>query len=505
MLKIRKNKAVSEVFGTILLIMISVSLFSVVYIVFLSIDIDESSLPVNIIGTVSDNNIILEHRGGESLHLKTKIILNLPNGEKDIITLKNEDFLDNNSKNDGRWGFGEKVVYKFNNMTNFSRFTPVDITVVDVESNSVIMKGIVQEARSADVKISMSVSDNKPRVGDNIKITIKISNDKGPSDADGIFIKDIIPGSLKVLNFNPSQGSFDVNSNIWDVGNIAVGSSATLEITVKVVSLGSISEFTQFALILDGSGSIDEDAWELMKQGIVSSIRNEDIFPHGGSVELTVIQFGVGAGGYCARVELGPIIVRHNNYEDIANQIAGITQGEGYTPMASGIYLAADTLLSSINYGGFNPKNRQVVLLVTDGQPNVVSEQAELCGDAFDGYPAGRAATEDARNYLINALSMTEDQDEFDIIGVEGNQPINKNWLRDEIAWPQPGWDSWPPPSSGWVHVVFSWQEFKDSIDDLFNILFNRIDNTAEMIESAYLDPNLKDSRAIVSIYPKEK
>ena len=202
-------------------------------------------------------------------------------------------------------------------------------------------------------------------------------------------------------------------------------------------------------------------------------------------------------------MEVAPVVVSYNNYQNVVNQIEDITQGKGYTPMAAGIYLAADTLASSTNFGGFNPDYRQVITLVTDGNPNVVSEQGELCGDNFDGYPEGQAAAEDARNYLLNTLSMTEDQDELDVVAVEGTQPINLSWLSDEIAWPQPGYTSWPPNGSGWVHHVLSWQEFANSIDDQFDILFNRIDNCAEFIASVYMDPNLKNNWACVSIYPK--
>jgi uncharacterized repeat protein (TIGR01451 family) len=502
MLKIMDKNGVSEVLGSILLIMISVSLFSVVYVTFFSIDMDQSSPSVSIIGSIYDNNVILEHRGGQALNLKTKVILDLSQGDKEIFTINNENYLENNSKEDGKWDFSEKVVYKLDNVTNYTRFSPVEITVVDIESNSIVMKGTIQEARTADVKISMSVSDNKPHIGDIITITVKASNENGPSDADWILVEDIIAGPLTFLDFSSSKGIFDPASNMWFVGNITVGSTETLEIKVRVDSAVPVSDYTQFALILDGSGSINNYAWNLMKQGLVTSIQNESMLPRDGSIELTIIQFGVGGGGYCSRVEVGPIVVRHSNIDDIVDQVSSITQGKGYTPMASGVYLAAETLLSSNNFGGFHPNHRQVILLVTDGQPNVVSEQWELCGDDFDGYPAGRAATEDARNYLINVLFMNEDQDEFNIIGVEGSQPINKEWLRDEIAWPQPGWDTWPPESSGWVNVVFSWEEFRDSIDDLFSIMFNRIDNKASMIESAYMDPNSGNNRAMISIYP---
>jgi uncharacterized repeat protein (TIGR01451 family) len=503
MIKIKNNNnAVSEVLGSLLLIVISVSLFTVVYVSFFTIDLDQSSPSVTIVGTINDNNLILEHRGGEPLNLKTKVLLEHSEGEREIFTINSENYLENKSKEDGDWDFSEKVIYTLDQITNYSRFSPVDITVVDIVSNSIVMKGTVQEARTADVKISMSVSNNKPMIGEIISITVTASNEKGPSDADGVIIEDVIPGPLKIIDFTTTHGNFNPDSNIWDAGNISVGSTAILVISVKVESAVPISELTQFALIIDGSGSINNRAWNLMKEGLVNSIENEDIFPHDGSVELTVVQFGVGGGGFCARVELGPIIVRQSNYEDIADQISDISQGKGYTPMASGIYLAGDTLSSSNNFGGFNPKNRQVVLLVTDGQPNVVSEQGDLCGDAFDGYSEGRASTEDARNYLINTLSFKDDQDEFNIIGVEGSQKINKEWLRDEIAWPQPGWDTWPPESSGWINVVYSWTEFRDAVDDLFNLLFNRIDNKASIIESSYMDPNSKNSGAVISIYP---
>ena len=123
MIKIKNNNnAVSEVLGSILLIMISVSLFSVVYITFFSIDMDQSSPSVNIIGTVNDNNLILEHRGGEPLHLKTKVILDLSDKQREIFSINDENYLENNLKEDGKWDFSEEVVYSLDNITNLPAF-----------------------------------------------------------------------------------------------------------------------------------------------------------------------------------------------------------------------------------------------------------------------------------------------------------------------------------------------------------------------------------------------
>lgn len=497
----RKNHAVSEVFGTILLILISVTLFSVVQIAMFSIPAERSSPSVNIVVTIDGNGLILEHRGGQSLSLDTEVIVS--SGSESTERISINDYLSDEYKIDGKWDIGERVIYPLDNLSNFNRFDPLDVLVVDFDSSSIVMMGTVEEARVADVKVEMSVSDVAPDIGQNIIFYITLSNQNGPSDAAGIIIKDILPGSLSYISNATSQGTYNSTTNIWDVGNLNVSSFATLQINATVISYGYNSQLTQLALILDEYGSITSDAWSIMKNGLAGAINDPNVFPHDGSVELTVVQFGVGL--YCARVEVYPIVVNNNNYNSISSQISSITQGEGWTPMAAGIYLATDTLASSNNFGGFQPSHRQVINLVTDGNPNVVSEQGESCGDRFDGYPQGQAAAEDARYYLLYKLSMSEDQDEFDVVAVQGSQTININWLKDNIAWPQPGWVNWPPTSSGWVHQVNGYQEFVDSLDEQFSILFKRIDCSAELLSSTYMDPNTKNNEITISIYPNSQ
>jgi len=188
--KIRsKNKAVSEVLGTVLLLLISVTLFSAVYISFFSIEIKPSTPSVNIVGTIEKNRLVLEHRGGESLSLNTEIILRYNGGTTQSIQVNNGSYLVNQHKNDGKWNIGERFAYPLSELSNFARFDPINVTVVDVESNSILMTGAVIEPRVADITLKMSVSDDEPAVGDDITVTIKVKNDKGPSDAKDILIK----------------------------------------------------------------------------------------------------------------------------------------------------------------------------------------------------------------------------------------------------------------------------------------------------------------------------
>jgi len=134
----RTNIAVSETVGTLLLLGISVSLFSVIYLSVLIVSPSPIRPSVNLICTVEKNNITLEHRGGKTLDLDTEIIVTT-NGTDETLTVN--DYMNNESKENGVWNIGERVVYPAGDITDLK----VSVTVVDVYSNSVIMMAVLQE------------------------------------------------------------------------------------------------------------------------------------------------------------------------------------------------------------------------------------------------------------------------------------------------------------------------------------------------------------------------
>ena len=67
----RKDKAISEVLGVILLLVITVTLFSGLSYVVLTYPFHPSPPSVDIVGMLDDKNITLSHRGGEILGLDT--------------------------------------------------------------------------------------------------------------------------------------------------------------------------------------------------------------------------------------------------------------------------------------------------------------------------------------------------------------------------------------------------------------------------------------------------
>jgi hypothetical protein len=75
-----QDKAVSEILGTLILITISVSLFSAITLIILNpwINFSDNSLPnVSLVAGIQDDKVILEHRGGIPLNTQTKITITI--------------------------------------------------------------------------------------------------------------------------------------------------------------------------------------------------------------------------------------------------------------------------------------------------------------------------------------------------------------------------------------------------------------------------------------------
>ena len=275
------------------------------------------------------------------------------------------------------------------------------------------------------------------------------------------------------------------------------GSSGTVTLTnpsgVAVYNPASPKVSVQLAFVLDGSGSIGQSNFNIALQGLAAAIRDPATVPQDGSVELTIIEFG---DSILAKVEVMPVVITS---QTVANTIADLLcQGTscsthaleylgGYTPTASAIYLATDTLKASPNYADWK---RQAINLVTDGGPNAcpVSDtdryHATQCDSESNGGPNGRAAAQAALAYARTTLAMTADKDEFDseFIGTDATcsscspASTNSEWLRASIVWPTQttGGGYFAPPfdkGPGWVRKITDWSQFANTVQQKFKMV----------------------------------
>ncbi len=154
-MKIRKgNNAVTEIIGTMILLLIAVAVFAVIFYTVVSNLNSSSETIVDIVGKMNNGYIVLEHRGGEPLDKEqTNIIFTIggypESHDLSDLTVKRSDGGD--GLTDGFWNIGETLYYidenwYINNTWYLDAETPrIEVKVGDETTNSLVMTGTLQE------------------------------------------------------------------------------------------------------------------------------------------------------------------------------------------------------------------------------------------------------------------------------------------------------------------------------------------------------------------------
>src|SRR5262245_37990570 len=88
----------------------------------------------------------------------------------------------------------------------------------------------------ADLAVIKTVDNPTPAIESIVTFTVLVRNN-GPDGATGVRVTDPLPAGLTFVSATPSQGSYDPVAGIWDVGALAAGAAATLQIQARVVSI----------------------------------------------------------------------------------------------------------------------------------------------------------------------------------------------------------------------------------------------------------------------------
>ena len=142
-----KNKrvkiAVTEIIGVVLLLAIAVSLFVVVQLIVFAYPFEPSSPSLSLIGSINESGIIaIVHHGGESISLDAEIRIIINSSEPVLFIAR--DIISKINDNDF-WDIGEIVIISnFKADLTDTTIERVEVTVVDKETNSVVMSGILQ-------------------------------------------------------------------------------------------------------------------------------------------------------------------------------------------------------------------------------------------------------------------------------------------------------------------------------------------------------------------------
>ena len=91
---------------------------------------------------------------------------------------------------------------------------------------------------SIDKICDVDVADiNDADINETVTYTIHIIN-KGPNNASGVHVDEILYNGLELVSFDASKGSYA--DGLWEVGSLSVGEEASLVITAISREIGEL-------------------------------------------------------------------------------------------------------------------------------------------------------------------------------------------------------------------------------------------------------------------------
>lgn len=136
------TEAVSEIVGTLFLVVIAIGLFTAVTLMVINPwgnfkDVDPPN--VSLVGYVRGDSVFLEHHGGVSLDQNTRITITIANTSDTFAVNEFDYWSDSNS--DGSWSINEQIVYPGGSLQG----KQVSCSVVSIDKNTIIFDKILQK------------------------------------------------------------------------------------------------------------------------------------------------------------------------------------------------------------------------------------------------------------------------------------------------------------------------------------------------------------------------
>lgn len=105
-----------------------------------------------------------------------------------------------------------------------------------VLANNTSSIGTAPVAQS-DLAVTKTASSNTPNVGTTVTFTLLAANN-GPSDATGVSVTDTLPSGYTYVS-DTGGGAYNAGTGLWSIGNLASGTTATLDIAAQVNAGGT--------------------------------------------------------------------------------------------------------------------------------------------------------------------------------------------------------------------------------------------------------------------------
>jgi len=200
--------AVSEILGSMLLVLMAVAMFSIVYSMVLSMTPGPSAPQATLAFSVDVGNITINHCGGEALDSNVEIVYIIDNQTIRTIIKDNYTNWDNNS--DGKFNLGEQLVYPYNNILRRN----LTVEVIDPISNSIIMTSRIDRKYILPPQINTHVDPIVPYKQGDPTLRITVSGDYR-LDSVGLYYRYSTDNSTWSL-YTPYGAKDTIYPWVWD-------------------------------------------------------------------------------------------------------------------------------------------------------------------------------------------------------------------------------------------------------------------------------------------------
>ncbi len=143
------------------------------------------------------------------------------------------------------------IVLETGEFTNTATVTGSDQDDPDDSNNSA---SAVVNALQSDLQVVKIVNITTPIIDEQVVFTVTVTNN-GPSPATNVEVTDVVPDGFLLTSTTVSQGSYDVATGIWTVGDVANGGSAVINFITNALATG---DHTNIATIT-GADQFDPD------------------------------------------------------------------------------------------------------------------------------------------------------------------------------------------------------------------------------------------------------
>jgi len=104
----------------------------------------------------------------------------------------------------------------------------------------------------ADLSLVKTVTNTTPTVSTNINFIITVTNG-GPDDAVGVEVTEKLPSGFTFISATTSKGTYNSTTGLWQIGDLALNQSVTLNMIVRVNASGSYTNTAEItaSLLID--------------------------------------------------------------------------------------------------------------------------------------------------------------------------------------------------------------------------------------------------------------